>query len=556
MEATEAGGALERLKRELMAIAEEARARPAAALARCEALLKERPDLVPALCLAGSLHRRLGNLSRAASFIDAALARDPGASPALFEAAQLASMAGDWGRARRYSSQLAAKQPTSSDVWFNLGLASENLGRYDEAIDSYERALALPSQQPEEIRVRLAGVLAAAGREEEADKAYTKVLASDPQDPDARFGAGMLAMGRGDTAAAREAFRLAVELRPGFAEAWQQLLETRRIESPEDPDLASAERMLAAGELSPGDEERLHFGVAKAWDDLGDSQRAFEHFAQANRLKRARLPAFDRLACAAEFSALAESARDAMMPEGAETGDASAMPVFIVGLPRSGTTLVDQMLTAHPKAGGVGEKPWVDQALGGLAPADWRSLDPARVEAISDTALAALEKVGSDVVTNKFPAHFRHLGLILKALPAARFIHVTRDPLDNGLSIFCQDFPIGNLYANDLEDIAVYIRGYRQVMAAWQASLGPRVFEVRYESLLENPRQVVGEMLAFLGLPFDEACLDHTANERPVATLSRWQVRQPLYRSSIGRWRRYEAGLQPLIAALGEPDAP
>jgi tetratricopeptide (TPR) repeat protein len=541
------GHAPDAVRRELLAIAEAGRARPAAALARCEALLAEHPAFVPALCLAGNLQRRLGHPDEARAHIDAALARDPRAAPALSEAAQLAAGVGDWAGARRHLLQLVRQRPTNSDAWFNLALAEEQLGRYAEAASSYERALGLSPPRPREIKVRLAGVLAAGGHARAAKARYDEALAEAPDDADALLGRGQLALAAGALDEARAAFREAVTRRPGFAEGWQQLLESCRIERPDDEDLVAVRALVDSATLAAPAEERLRYALGKACDDLGDYAEAFEHYARANELGRARLPRFDRSAWAREAADLVASAARARPPA---ASDEPPVPVFIVGLPRSGTTLVDQILTSHPDALGVGEEPWFDRGLAGTPAAAWPDLDGGRRADIGRICHDRLAAAGGRVVTNKFPAHFRHLGLIASLLPGARFVHVTRDVRDTALSIFCQDFAVGNAYANDLEDIAAYVNGYRKIMAGWREALGAAILDVSYESLVSEPDEVARRLVEFVGLPWDGACLDFTHNQRSVDTLSRWQVRQPLYGSSVGRWRHYEAGLAPLLAAL------
>ena len=224
------GGPAETLRRELTAIAQLGRDEPGAALARCEALLRDSPRLVPARCLAGHLLRRLGRLDEARREIDSALALDPSAPPALSEAAQLAALAADWPAARRHLHRLLERRDRDAGAWFNLGLAEERLTRFPEAIAAYERALALAPARPDEIRTRLAVVMAAAGRHDQAEALLQDVLAGDPENADAHYGLGLLAASAGDAAGARTAFRAAVTLRADFAEAWQQLLESRTFE--------------------------------------------------------------------------------------------------------------------------------------------------------------------------------------------------------------------------------------------------------------------------------------------------------------------------------------
>jgi tetratricopeptide (TPR) repeat protein len=549
---TDPGGPAETLRRELTAIARLGRTAPAAALARCEALLQAHPRLVAARCLAGHLLRRLGRVDEARRAIESALALDPAAPPALSEAAQLAALAGHWPAARRHLRRLLERRDRDAEAWFNLGLAEERLTRFPEAIAAYERALALAPARPNEIRTRLAVVLTANGRHERATALLREVLNEDPDNAEAHYGLGLLAASAGDATGARAAFRRAVGLRPDFAEAWQQLLESRSFERADDPELQAVASLLERDATRGEGEIRLRFALAKALDDLDDSAAAAAEYRRANALKRAGAPAFDRAACTREFEALA-AARGA--PPTLRPGPPPT-PVFIVGLPRAGTTLLDQLLTAHSDAAGVGEAPWFDQALAGRGAADWRSLDDAARAALTARCRGWLREPGGRVVTNKFPANFRHLPLILDLLPDARILHVVRDPRDTALSIWRQDFPFANAWANDLLDIAAYVNGYRGLMAAYGETCGAALLDVHYELLVADPRPVMAGVLDFVGLPWDDACLDPTGNERRVDTLSRWQVRRPVYRDAVGGWRRYEDALAPLLAALADFDAP
>ena len=548
---TDPGEPAATLRYELGAIARLGRTEPAAALARCEALLQERPGLVAARCLAGHLLRRLGRIDEARREIEAALALDPAAPPALSEAAQLAALAGLWPAARRHLRRLLERRAQDAGAWFNLGLAEERLTRFPEAAAAYERALALAAARPDEIRTRLAVVLAADGRHEQAENLLTAVLAGDPDNAEAHYGLGLLAASAGDATAARASLRAAVGLRPDFAAAWQQLLESRRVERTDDPELLAVVSLLERDTTRGEDEIRLRYALAKALDDLDDRAAAAAEYRRANALKRAGAPAFDRAACEREFAALAAATG---VPPTLRSGPPPT-PVFVVGLPRAGTTLLDQLLNAHPQVAGVGEAPWFDRALQDRGAADWRSLDGAARAALTARCRGRLRDAGGRVVTNKFPANFRHLPLILELLPDARILHVVRDPRDTALSIWRQDFPVGNAWANDLLDIAAYVNGYRRLMATYGETCGAAICDVEYEQLVADPGPVMAAVLDFIQLPWDDACLDPTGNERRVDTLSRWQVRRPVYRDAVGGWQRYEDTLAPLLAALADCDA-
>ena len=522
------------LRQVLAGLSRLARTRPDQALQQAEALLERAPALVPMLCLAGHLARRTGDLERARLHLETALRNDPEASPALAEMGALAATCSDYTMAAGCFRKMLDLGHQHADVWFNLALAQENLGQLASAAESYRRALEAGAGNAAETHARRAGVLAMNGQESGARVEYGQALALDPESVAAHLGAGMMALSDGDLEQARASFKTCVRLDPYCAEAWQQLIEAGQIEDPHDEDLQKVRALLDDQGVPAEARERLGFALGKACDDLGDYPQAFAHYRQANQLKRRRLPPFDKDAWTAEVDRLLETSGAL---EARSDPEAEVVPVFIVGMPRSGTTLVDQILTAHPDAGGIGEVPFLDRVLDDDESTRCRYLE-------------SLREVGTRVVTNKYPANFRHLPTLRRLFPDARIVHMIRDPLDTCLSIYFQDFSTGNLYANDLQDIAAYYAGYRRLMDAW-AGPDSDVWPLHYESVIDDLENVARGLLEHCSLSWDPVCLEFERNPRPVGTLSRWQVRQPLYRSSAGRWRNYTAQLKPLIQALG-----
>jgi Sulfotransferase family len=230
------------------------------------------------------------------------------------------------------------------------------------------------------------------------------------------------------------------------------------------------------------------------------------------------------------------------------------LPVFVVGMPRSGTSLTEQILASHPEVHGAGELLyWIfaADAERAAAPAE-------RAAVIAELGRAYLEGLaaqapGASRIIDKLPVNFRHIGLIHAALPGARFIHIERNPLDTCLSIYFQGFSAAHLYATDFGDLAHYYREYRRLMAHWRAVLPPQtLLDIRYEALVDDPEGSSRRMLEHIGLAWDPRCLEFYRTDRPVLTASNWQVRQPINKSSVERWRRYERFLAPLRAALAE----
>jgi tetratricopeptide (TPR) repeat protein len=534
------------LQQELLNIAAAGRQQPEHAIARCEALLQQFPRLVPALCLAGRFHRVMGNTDRARSCLDEALSIDPAAVPAIAELGQLAIASHRYQDAAKHLHELIELKPGSANNWFNLGLVEEKLGRYEEAAEAFRSALERAPHGPAEIESRLGGVLSLAGREDDAEKAYRRALDLDAESPDAHFGLGLLAVSEGRLEDGIDEFRNALTKKPHLAQAWQQIMEARRIEKDDDADLLSVREALGQPALAGDERESLSFAMGKALDDLGQYDEAFTHYETANRLKRERLPRYDLKELERSTDALTEASVEDS--RSADTASFDVLPVFVIGLPRSGTTLIDQILTAHNQATGLGESPFFQASLSGRKDDDWTGLNADEIDDLRSQYLQLLKATGKRVVSNKYPANFRLVGLIKKVLPEARFVHVTRDARDTCLSIFFQDFPSANYYANDIDDLAGYLGAYNRLMAHWHTVLDEEsLLDLSYEALVDDQERETRRLLSFCGLEWDSACLDYTDNSRRVATLSRWQVRQPLYATSVGRWKNYRDHIDSLI---------
>ncbi len=401
----------------LQDIARQAATDPAAALARCEAILRQHPGNLPLLCLAAGIQRRVGRLDAAAGLIERAACVDSSAPPVLAERAALAMARQQPGLASRCLRRLLESRPRQRDAWFNLGIAEEQCGRPQAAVDAFEHLLSLEPVPPPAILARLAGLLATLGRGADARARVDQALEIDPHDVDARYVLGMLLLAAGDTDAALDQFRQCVARQPRFAEAWQQLLECRRIDEPEDAELAAARRLIEDPRLSDSDRERLGFAIGKALDELGQYDAAFACYREAKASKRGRLPTFDREALRVSTDARIQT--PAQPSPFAVATDLT--PVFIVGMPRSGTTLVDQILTGHPEADGVGELAFFDQAATAFYQGKF---DETAATRLRGDYLRRLAETGHPVVSNKYPANFRHLSLLRWLLPEARFIHV------------------------------------------------------------------------------------------------------------------------------------
>jgi len=556
------------------------------------ALLEADPRHAQALNLLGMVAFDRGDTAAAIAHFRAALAVRPDATDTLSNLGVALARAGGHAEAARCYRRALEIDPRFAEAHNNLGLALEETGDVAGAIAAYRRAVALRPRYAE-AWVNLGTALRDRREPAAARDAFERALALDARRADAHNGVGVTWWDEGDVAAALACYRRALECDPRHARAWANQgnaqmalgeIETARASLERalaiDPDLAEAhhhlalagrgratadtvadlEHRLARPDTPARDAMHLRYACAKLLDDLGEHDRAFAHLRRANATRKRSMP-FDRAAHARLVDALVQTfpALDGDGREG--TGRAGEWLVLVIGMPRSGTSLVEQILASHPEVHGggegrflVNEEAALRRRLGARYPYALPAMDEA---ARADLAARYRASFGAPArqaarVTDKMPDNFLRLGLVDLALPRARVVHCARDPLDTCLSIYFQHFVGGNAYAYDLGDIGVFYRGYRRLMDHWRARLGERLLEVRYERLVEAPESESRRLVEFLGLPWSDACLAYGTHPRPVLTASVWQVRQPVYASSVGRARRYARHLGPLRDALGD----
>jgi tetratricopeptide (TPR) repeat protein len=561
------------------------------AIAHLRRAIALKPDFFDALWALGHILHQRGELDEAAARYRSVLALRPDHAEAHNN---LGAVLADQGRldeaVAQYRQALATK-PDYSEAHYNLGNALLGQGRLEETVAHYQRALALQPRMAE-LHNNLAIVLLRQGKLDEAVTHYRQALAIRPDYAKAYNNLGnVLRVWQGKSDEAVAAYRQAISIKPDYADAFNNLGNALRelgslaearaacekaIElvpknpmfhhslailkrfAQDDQQLAAMETIASeAGSLSAQDRIYLHFALAKAYDDLGDYDRSFRHLREGNALKRQEI-IYDEADVRDHFARIMDVFTSALMNEKRELGDSSSVPIFIIGMPRSGTSLIEQILASHPKVFGAGE-------LRTLANAVARLCQPAPFpDAISSMGQKELQELGASYVaeirqvapnaeriTDKMPANFRFAGLIHLVLPQARIIHVRRDPVDTCYSCFSKLF-VGELpYSYDLAELGHYYRAYEGLMAHWRKVLPPGVMlEIQYEQVTADLEGEARRIVAHCGLEWDDACLSFHESERPVRTASAVQVRQPIYRNSIGRWRPYQHLLGPLIDVL------
>jgi tetratricopeptide (TPR) repeat protein len=481
----------------------------------------------------------------------------------------------------RHSIRLDPKDPRAYN---HLGQIVLEEKKIHEAIACFRRALEVDPQHTDALN-NLANVLALNGQREQAIPLYRRALDIKP---DAINSIYNLAMALKDDRAYEEALQLlqrAVEIRPDhassrhdlgvllemqgrFDEAVEQYLAVQRLRPrhtrslaallalrsyrPDEQLIRHARELLADPQISEEDRLRLHRGLGKYCDREQHFDEAFAHFRAAKAAVRKRTRPFDEGALGGYFDSLMDTFSEEFFFRPHATGPDTQRPVFIVGMPRSGTTLAEQILASHPAVYAAGELQGIPNIVRGLLPDYPQGFPALRVAELNELArkyLAPLEVLAPPAalrVTDKLPVNFVQLGLIATLFPQARIVHCRRNPLDMGLSCFVELFRLTQDFTTDLEDIGRYFLQHERLMAHWRKVLPVPILEQRYESVVSDPQSASRALIEHCGLPWDEACLSFQHTDRVVDTPSRWQVRQPIYANSVGRWHHYEHHLEPL----------
>ncbi len=436
-------------------------------------------------------------------------------------------------------------------------------GKVDEAIEHFQEALRL---QPEyaDAHVNLGNARRERLETAEAVESYEEALRIEPRNARAHNNLGEACLELGDASRAQVHLREALGIDPGYVSPLLQLA-ANGFYSPAEPGIEKLRARLNDARLPDEAASQLHFILGYVLDRDGATDAAFEHFCRGNALRRSLFQrkgtAYDAEAHARWIDRLIAFFSSDFFKRTEGFGLASEVPIFIVGMPRSGSTLVEQILSGHSQVAAAGELKTVNRIVAGLPaklgsahgyPECLAALDAAQASELAEGYLAELKRHGPSAVrvTDKMLDNYLYLGLLAVLFPRARVIHCRREPLDVCLSCFFQYFK-GLSFSWDLDDLGRHNRDYERLMAHWRAVLPLPVFDVAYEELVADLEAVSRQLVAFCGLEWEADCLRFEENERVVRTMSRVQVRQPIYQSSVGRWRRYAAHLAPLMQALG-----
>lgn len=532
--------------------------RIAPALAAFEATLAIDPDYAEARSDLGLVLIAAGRVEEGVAQLRRSLKLSPDNPLALLNLGRGLADMGDphkaiaaFRRALELEPRLTSARPRLAEQLVKVGMP-----------DDAERILSTPAAQRENPARRLlalAKVRAAQNRPDAARESFAAAIAADPDRAAAYRDRATFLQSLGEFAAAEADFRKAIALEPTHGAQYRMLLASYRI-TPDDPLLARMERLFHGTEL-PDDRSRMELGfaLARAMEQIGAHDRVFSYLGPANRLMR-RLYPFDIASRRAEIDGLKAAFADTDFARRRVAEATGAGPIFVTGMPRSGTTLVEQIIASHSRVDGAGEVGFFAQKAS-LLLADGGGYRP--LSQIDDAELRNLGQGTADmhrhlcpeaeIVTDKSIQTYLVMGMVRLAMPNARIVVVRRDPRDNCLSIYKNVFAEGtHRYAYDLRDLGLYYRTFVEMLDFWRAKLPGGFHEIRYEELIADPEGQARALIAACGLDWEEACLDFHKTERRVSTISLHQVRQPIYASSSGAWQRHAHELGELIEALGD----
>jgi len=486
--------------------------------------------------------------------------------------AEVAARLGRYADAEVLLERCLELAPSFLGARHNYAYVLQRQNKLEKSLQQIERLLALDPRNPG-FRNLHAAVLGRAGDYDRALQIYADVVKEYPTNAKVWMSYGHALKTAGRQGECVATYRRAIELSPQLGEAYWSLanLKTFRFS---DADVVAIQEQLRRNDLSEEDRFHFHFSLGKAFEDARDYAKSFEHYGLGNRLRR-EMVQYE----AEETTQHVRRSKQLLTPEffAARDGWGSSAPdpIFIVGLPRAGSTLLEQILSSHPLVEGTMELPDVIDMARSLGGGRARGEVSKYPEVLADLSADQLRELGDQYIANtriqrktdapffidKMPNNFAHIGLLQLILPRAKIIDARRHPLGCCFSGFKQHFARGQHFTYGLDDIGRYYRDYVELMAHFDAVLPARVHRVIYEKLVDDTENEVRRLLDYCGLPFDERCLRFYENDRAVRTASSEQVRRPIYRDGVDHWQHYEPWLEPLKRALGPvleayPDVP
>lgn len=485
-------------------------------------LIADEPDNVQALQMLGNLYKHFHRPDLAIPLLQKAIELDPNTLQTYFE---LASLIATTGNNETLAALLAKIQAQANNDYIGLvrlGLMAHDLGYFDHSARAYQQAIDLA-----------------------------------PERFEAWVNQAVLQRNIGELDSARASLAQALQLNPDCAEAYASLRYLKTFE-PGDPELAAMEALYAKLDNAPAQKVQLAYALGKAYEDAGDYSRAFEFYRAANTTARQLTP-YNRDAQKTLFSNLKQQFNPGVYASPGGVAPSARKPIFVLGMPRSGTSLVEQILASHQQVTGAGElgaMPTLCAQVQAITqrefPAAITELSPEQRAGLANQYLNQLFRhtPDSEYAVDKLPHNFLYIGVIKLLFPDARIVHCTRDPHATCFSIYKNSFTGNHPYAHDLSDLGDYYNQYRELMAHWHEVFPFQIYDIEYEELVNETEEEIRALLNFCKLPFDDNCLDFHTTQRAVTTASATQVRKPISTAAVNSWENFQDSLEPLTKTL------
>lgn len=456
---------------------------------------------------------------------------------------------------------LVTLEPKNYNVWSQLAGCYGQLGYFDEAISAGLKAVLLsPEFLP--ANMNLATAYDAINLTSEALKYYEISAEIEPDRAVIQCKLGDAYIATNDRKKAEVCYRKSIAIDPFYTHAYRQISRLNTYTSTEHEDFSLILSMLESYKLTDKQKSHLHFALGKMYEDCGVYDKSYQHYETANALEDAQCQ-FSKARNTNIVNQIQSYFNNDFIEQCAVSGSSSEVPVFVIGMPRSGTTLIEQIIASHPDCYGSGELYWFGQIESRLNavlqstehyPDNISSLDNNSASLLANEYLSYLAKISGNKdykkITDKLPGNFLHIGLISMLFPKAKFIHCKRNPMDTCFSIYSIYFPGSMSFSFNQENIASVYNDYHKLMSHWQKVLGDKIITVEYEDLINHQEEESRRIINFIGLDWSDSCLNFYNNKNSVKTVSAFQVKKGLYNTSINRWKNYKENLKPLYNAL------
>ena len=508
-------------------------------------------------------HFQSGEADQAKSIFKRILAANPNQPDALNLLGVIEASEGNLATGVELIHRAAILRPRDPGILNNLGHTLSKMFQWERAVDILQRAVAINPKFIEATN-NLANALRMSGRSDDAMLCYKHLQEQFPDRASGYVGMARLLHDNGDLDQAEKLIKKALDLQPDSVPAYAAFAQVKKFKDVPS-EMMKMEELAVPQKADRGPRKGIHYSLGKMNDDLGQYEKAFEHFKKANDAEQVKFKMSDFITQVNEIINVFDAD---FFDQRKGWGSNSRRPIFIVGMPRSGTTLLEQILSSHPQIFGAGELEYISKLTQRSAdfcdlhptiqptyPGNMLNISEIGVQFLARTYLWDINRhsTNADFVTDKMPHNFLSIGFISLLFPNATIIHSKRNAIDNCLSIYMQQFNEYHSYKSNLETLGSYYRQYLRMMEHWDQVLPGRVIKVNYEDMVADQEAKTRQLIDHLDLPWSDECLNFHKAARSVLTASRWQVRQPIYKRSVERWRNYGVeNLQPLITALGD----